>query len=129
MSRTLYEFQLPALVDAAALRRLRGELDMRTALSIRFHDLRQRIVRVAARSGCEEALRRLFADLGFPPLADDPGQDCQHRPLRNRRRREPSGRGPGRPPSRSAAAVTGVQAARVAAMALPQASKQARQAG
>ncbi len=129
MSRTLYEFQLPALVDAAALRRLRGELDMRTAMSIRYHDLNLRIVRVAARSGCEEALRQLFADLGFPPLADDPGEDCQHRPLRHRRRREPSGRGPGRPAGRSVAAMAGVQAARVVAMALPQASKQARQAG
>lgn len=129
MSRTLYEFQLPALVDAAALRRLRGELDMRTALSIRYYDLNLQIVRVIGRTGREDELRALFAALGFPPASDDPTLDCQHRPLRNRRRREPSGRGPGRPPGRSAAAVEGVQAARVAAMALPQASKQARQAG
>ncbi|MCX7073091.1 MAG: hypothetical protein NTW01_19065 [Gammaproteobacteria bacterium] len=125
MSRTLYEFQLPALVDAAALRRLRGELDMRTALSIRYHDLNLRIVRVIGRTGREDELRALFASLGFPPASDDPTLECQHRPLRNRRRREPFARGPGR----SAAAVAGVQAARVAAMALPQASKQARQAG
>ncbi|MCX7059491.1 MAG: hypothetical protein NTZ11_01215 [Gammaproteobacteria bacterium] len=88
MSRTLYEFQLPALVDEAALRRLRGELDMRTAMSIRYHDLNLRIVRVIGRTGRENELRALFASLGFPPAADDPTLESQHRPLRNRRWRD-----------------------------------------
>lgn len=88
MSRTLYEFQLPALVDAAALRRLRCELDMRTTMSIRHHDLNQRIVRVAGRTGREDELRALFAALGFPPACDDPSIECQHRPLRSQRWRD-----------------------------------------
>lgn len=90
MSRTLYEFRLPALVDAAALRRLRGELDMRTAMSIRYHDLNLRIVRVIGRTGREDELRALFAALGFPPASDDPTLECQHRPLRVRRWRDPA---------------------------------------
>lgn len=88
MSRTLYEFRLPALVDEAALRRLRGELDMRTAMSIRHHDLNLRIVRVIGRTGREQELRAMLAALGFPPATDDPTLDCQHRPIRLRRWRD-----------------------------------------
>ncbi len=92
MSRTLYEFQLPALVDESALRRLRGELDMRSAMSIRYHDLSLRIIRVAAKSGRDHELRELFAALCFPAAAEDPTIDCQHRPLRVRRQRDPERR-------------------------------------
>ncbi|WP_273457090.1 hypothetical protein [Nevskia ramosa] len=88
MSRSLYEFQLPGLVDESALLRLRGGLDMRSTMSIRHYDLSLRTVRVSARAGRHQELRALFAMLGFPPAAEDPAIERRRRLSRPRRWRE-----------------------------------------
>ena len=88
MSRSLYEFQLPALVDECALLRLRGGLDMRSTMSIRHYDLSLRTVRVRARAGRHQELRALFSALGFPPAAEDPASERRRRLSRPRRWRE-----------------------------------------
>ncbi|WP_295686669.1 hypothetical protein [uncultured Nevskia sp.] len=88
MSRSLYEFQLPALIDEGALLRLRGGLDMRSTMSIRHYDLSLRTVRVRARAGRHQELRALFAELGFPPMAEDPASERRRRLGRSRRWRK-----------------------------------------
>lgn len=88
MSGSLYEFQLPGLVDENALLRLRGGLDMRSTMSIRHYDLSQRTIRVRARAGRHQELRALFTMLGFPPVAEDPAIERRRRLSRPRRWRE-----------------------------------------